>query len=91
MSDQSNMVNEVISRLKQERDELKLKMHLANMDAKDEYDRVSGKVDELADQYEPVRNAVDETAGNVFSALGLAADELLVGYHRVRKAISEQK
>ena len=91
MSEQQSALNEAISKLKQERDELKLKMHLASMDAKDEYDRISGKVDELSDQYDPVKDAVEEAAGNVFSALGMVADELKVGFHRVRKAVSEKE
>ncbi len=90
MSDQKTLLEELISRLKQERDELKLQMHLANMDAKDEYNRLSDKCDELNNQYEPVKDAVEETTANIFSALGLAADELKVGFDRVRKAISDQ-
>ena len=90
MSDQQNALGELITRLKQERDALKVKMHLASMDAKDEYNRISGKVDELTNQYEPVKDAVEETAENVFSALGLAAGELKAGYERIRKAIAEQ-
>lgn len=89
MSEQKNSLEELISGLKQERDELKLKMHLAGMDAKDEYDRISDKIDELATQYEPVSDAVEETAGNIWSALSMAAGELKAGYQRVRKAIDE--
>ena len=91
MSEQRNALDEVISKLKQERDELKLQMHLASMDAKDEYERVSGKVDELTDQYDPVKDAVEESADNVFSALGLVADELKAGFERVRKSLSEDQ
>ncbi|MCA9141033.1 MAG: hypothetical protein KDB00_29890 [Planctomycetales bacterium] len=91
MSDIRSALSEVISKLKQERDELKLQMHLASMDAKDEYDRISDKVDQLTAQYEPMTDAVEDAADNVFSALGLAADELKIGYQRVRKAISEQR
>ncbi len=90
MSDSKSSLEELISKLKQERDELNLQMHLASMDAKDEYDRLSGKIDELSDQYEPVRDALEETAGNIWSALGLAAGELKAGFDRVRKAIDEQ-
>lgn len=90
MSEQSNALEEIIKKLKQERDELKVKMHLASMDAKDDYDRISGKVDQLTDQYEPVKDAVEETAENVFSALGLVADELKEGFQRVRKSITEE-
>jgi chromosome segregation ATPase len=90
MSTQRNTLEDVIGKLKQERDELQVKMHLASMDAKDEYERLSGKCDELADQYEPVKDAVEETAENVFSALGMVAGELKVGFQRVRKAIKEE-
>ncbi len=91
MSEHSSRLDDLITSLKQERDELKLQMHLASMEAKDEYERVSGKVDELTDQYEPVKNAVEETAENVFAALGLVADELKFGFQRVRKTITEEK
>ena len=91
MSEQRNALDEVISKLKQERDELQLQMHLASMDAKDEYERLSGKCDDLTDQYEPVKDAVEDTAENIFAALGMVADELKVGFQRVRKAITEEK
>ncbi len=90
MSDQRSAVEALIKALKQERDELKLKMHLASMDAKSEYDRLSAKIDELNGQYEPVSSAVGETADNVFAALKLAGEEMKSGFHRVRKAIREQ-
>ena len=90
MSEKSAL-DDVISTLKQERDELKLQMHLASMDAKDDYDRISDKVDQLSDHYEPIKDAVEESADNVITALGMVADELKVGFQRVRKAISEEK
>jgi hypothetical protein len=91
MSDKSSALDEVIRKLKQERDELALQIHLAGMEAKDDYDRISGKVDELTDQFEPVKDAMEESAENVLAALGLAAEELKVGFKKVRKAITEEK
>ena len=91
MSDQSSALDDLINKLKQERDELKLQVHLASMDAKDEYNRISDKVDQLSAQYDPVKDAVEETAENVFSALGMVADELKAGFQRVRKAVSEEQ
>ena len=87
MTDKKSTLEDVIGKLKQERDELKLQMHLASMDAKDEYDRIAGKIDELNDQFEPVKDALEETAGNIWSALELAGSELLAGIGRVRKAV----
>jgi hypothetical protein len=91
MSDQRSALQEVITKLKQERDELALKMHLAGMEAKDEYERISGKVDQLTDQFEPVKSVMEESAENLLAALGLAAGELKVGFQRLRKAIREQE
>ena len=91
MSDDKSSLDKLVSELKQQRDELRLQMHLASMEARDEYERLSGKYDELSDQYEPVSNAVEETAENLLSALSLAAGELKVGFQRVRKALSEQE
>ena len=89
MSDEKSSLESLVSELKQQRDELKLQMHLASMEAKDEYERLSSKCDELSDQYEPVSKAVEETADNLISALNLAAGELKVGFQRVRKALTE--
>ncbi len=91
MSDEKSSLDKLVSELKQQRDELRLQMHLASMEAKDEYERLSGKYDELSDQYEPVSNAVEETAENLLSALSLAAGELKVGFQRVHKALTESK
>lgn len=69
MADRNEQLAELISTLKQHRDELKVKLHLAGMDAREEYDRLSRNIDELTDQYEPVRKAAMETGSNVISAL----------------------
>ena len=90
MSTQRTALEELITSLKQERDELKLKIHLAGMEGKEEYERLSGKIDELTDQYEPVKDALQESASNVLSAFLLAAGEMKNGFHRVRKAITEE-
>jgi chromosome segregation ATPase len=91
VSETKSSLEQLISILKQERDELKLKMHLAEMDAKDEYERLSGNFDELTNQFEPLNSAVEESADNVFAALKLAAEEMKNGFHRIRKSMSEDK
>ena len=90
MSGKRTSLEALISSLRQERDELRLKMHLAGMEAKEEYDRLSGKIDELIAEYEPVKSAVTETADNVFAAFMLAAGEMKHGFLRVRRAIADE-
>jgi len=89
MSETGKKLDDLVSTVKKERDELKLQIHLASMDAKDEYERLSGKCDQLAEEYQPLTDAVGKTADNLMSALGMVADELKIGFQRVRKAIDE--
>ena len=90
MPETGKKLDDLVSTVKKERDELKLQIHLASMDAKDEYERLSGKCDQLAEEYQPVTDAVGKTADNLMSALGMVADELKFGFQRVRKAINEK-
>lgn len=90
MSEDRGALESLISTLKQERDALKLKVHLAEMEAKDEFERLSGKIDELSTQYDPVKQAVSESADSVIAALSLAAGEMKNGFQRVKDAIKDQ-
>ena len=78
---------ELISKLKQQRDELALQIHLGKEEAKDELEALTGRLDELTRDYEPLKGAVEETASNVFDALKLVAGEIEDGFQRVRKAL----
>jgi hypothetical protein len=86
MSEKSSL-EELISTLKQQRDELRVKMHLASAEAKQEYERLSDRINELMAQYEPTKDAATESAGKVFSALKLAGEEMLNGFNRIRKTL----
>ena len=86
MSDR-DQIAELISSLKQQRDELAVQIHLGQQEAKDEWEKITTKLDELTKEYEPLKDAVDETAGNVFEALKLVAGEVQEGFQRIRKTL----
>ncbi len=90
-SESKPLLDQLIEDLKQQRDELQVQMHLAQMDAKDEFGRLKQKLKDLEFQYEPVSDAVEESTSNVFAALQLAGEEMLHGFHRVRKAILDSE
>ena len=71
---------ELISSLKQQRDELALKIHLGKVEAKEEWDKVTAKLDELTKDYDPVKDAVEESASNVLEAMKLVAGEVAQGF-----------
>lgn len=78
---------EVISTLKQQRDELALKIHLATAEAKQEWDKLEEQFREVSASYDPARQATAETAENVGGALRQVAREIKDGYNRIRKSL----
>jgi len=80
--------DDVVARLKQERDELALKMHLGKKEAADEWEKLEGKWHEVTAKTGPaVKDATDETTVGVGLALELAAEELKKGYEKIRKLL----
>jgi hypothetical protein len=80
--------DDVLAKLKQERDELALKMHLGKKEAAAEWEKLEAKWHEIkTHKVPPVKQAADETVGGVGLALELAADELKKGYEKIRKLL----
>ena len=80
--------NEVVAKLKQERDELALKIHLGKKDAAAEWEKLEAKWKEIqATKVPPMKEAAKETAQGLGAALELAADELKKGYAKIRKLL----
>jgi len=87
MSTDKTALEQLIAGLKQQRDELALKIHLGKTEAKQEWERVEEKLRKLTAEYKPVVDAVEETGEGVVSALRLAAQEVKSGLERVRKLL----
>jgi len=80
--------DDVLAKLKQERDELALKMHLGKKEAAAEWERLEAKWHEVkARTMAPVKDADDESTVGVGLALELAAEELKKGYERIRNLL----
>ncbi|MCA9102648.1 MAG: hypothetical protein R3C10_21570 [Pirellulales bacterium] len=87
MSETRKQLDELISSLKQQRDEIAVKAHLSKQEARDEWDRLTARLDDVLREYEPAKQAAESTAENVWVALKLAAAELKAGFERVRKSL----
>lgn len=87
MPHEKNPLQELISTLKQERDSLALKMHLAKAEVKEEWNRLERKWDELAARYEPLKSATGQAAENVLASLKLVAEEIADGFKRIREKL----
>ncbi len=80
-------VKKLIQKLKQERDELALQMHLGKEELKDEWDAVQHRLDQLVHRFEPLNQAVAETSEDVWASLKLVGEEVWAGFQRIRKSI----
>lgn len=76
--------DDLVADLKQKRDELRLKMHLASKEAQDEWEELEEKMQEFSS-----RAQLGKTGEGVGDALGKLGQELKLGYKRLRSAIKE--
>ena len=87
MSEKRERFEEMVSSLKKMRDELKVQIHLGKAEAKDEWEKLEAKWQELKAQGKTVAEAMDESAKDVASALELVGGELKAGYERIKKLL----
>ena len=80
--------DDAIAKLKRERDEIALKMHLGRKDLESEWQQLEAKWTQLkAVKGPPLKEAAAETAKGLGSAMEQAADELKKGYEKIRKLL----
>ncbi len=84
---QKTLVANIIRDLKQERDELKLQVHLGKKELQDEWQELDGKLDALNQRYAPLKEAAGETADDVWESVKLVGSELLQGFKRIRNSL----
>ncbi len=87
MANQTTSYNEMVNKIKQMRDEIELKIHLAAADVKDEWDEVEKKFDHVRGRAERVAEAAEDAAENVGEAIELAAAEVRQGYERIKNLL----
>ena len=89
MGDILDFSEDLIEDLKTERDILKVQMHLAKAEAKDEWARLEKKWDKIAAESKKLGEVVQETASEAKVDLKILADDLLAGYKKMRKSLED--
>ena len=80
-------LEKVLKELKTERDDLKVQLHLLNMDAKEEWNELENKYENFKAKASIVAEATEDSAGEVVEALKLVGEELHEGYKRIRRSM----
>ena len=87
MTDERSDFDRLVDELETQRDELLLKVHLAKAEAKDEWEELESRWQNLQERLPEVRNAASESADNIGAALGLVAEEIGKAYKRLRDTL----
>jgi predicted nuclease with TOPRIM domain len=87
MADAMERITKAAEQLKQQRDELRVKLHLGKAEAKDEWTRLEKQWEEVKPKLDTVREEAGKTAESVGTALSLALEELKNGYERLRNRL----
>lgn len=74
----------MVADMKQKRDELRLQMHLASKEAKDEWEELEEKMEKFS-----AKAKLDDTGEGVGKALSQLGHELKQGYERLWKAVKD--
>lgn len=91
MSDVEDKVEGLFEELKQKRDELRVQMHLASKELKDEWDELEDKMEEFSGKAKQFADdaKLRETGSGLGDALGKLGHEIKLGYERIRDAIKD--
>ena len=87
MNDAREEIEKLLQKLGQERDELRVKLNLAKLEARDEWDRLEQKWEHLRARAPEMRQNVSETATEVAAAARTLMDDIRKGYERIRKTL----
>ena len=84
-------LQDLVAELKQKRDELRVQVHLASRDIKDEWEELEEKMEQFTGKAKQLAGeaGLKETGEGIGQALGQLGHELKLGYARVRDALQE--
>ncbi len=77
-------IDNMIEALKQRRDELRVQMHLASKEARDEWEELEEKMQDFTE-----KARLRETSQGLGKALSQVGEELKSGYDRIRQALKD--
>ena len=87
MPDAKERLKSVLTQLETERDELKLKLGLAKLEARQEWEALEGKMDTLRGRMKVIGGEAKEASSDVATAAEVLAGEIKEGFSKIRKLI----
>jgi len=85
MNDIEKRIDEVVRELKQERDELRLKLELAKLETSDEWVKLEAKLTKLEAKTKEVGGATADVSQDVAAAAKLLGEEIRDGFKKIAR------
>jgi|TARA_B110000908_G_scaffold31542_1_gene37511 hypothetical protein len=80
-------IKNTLDLVKMQRDELNVRIHLANMEVRDEWEDLERKWEEFTAKCHHLQQEVDPVVEDIHSATSLLGSELAAGYRKIKKAL----
>ena len=87
MSDIKERIDKLVEDLQEERDELRVKIHLAKLEASDEWQDIEKKLGKLKTKANGVGEATAESSKEIGAALKLLGEEIRDGFKRIGRRL----
>lgn len=87
MTDVRKRIDELLKELRHERDQLRVKMNLAKLEARDEWEAIEKKITKLEAKARDVGGATAEASKDVGAAAGLLGDEIRKGFKAIARKL----
>lgn len=87
MADIDEKLEKMGAELRQARDELRVQMHLAKADARDEWADLEKKWDDFEDKWDKVEDVAEDAGKDIGRALSALGEEIKAGYAKIRDAM----
>ncbi|MCK4842927.1 MAG: hypothetical protein KAT04_13785 [Methylococcales bacterium] len=81
--------NDLTDALKQQRDEIEVQIHLASMDAKEEWHKAEKSWGHFTDALGVISDDTKETSAELIKTTKVIGDELKETYNRISKRLSK--
>jgi len=87
MAEGEGRFDSMMRKLEVERDELRVKLNLAKLEARDEWDDLERKMESLKGRMKVLKDEAKEASSDVGDAFDLLADEIKDGFSKLRKLL----
>jgi len=87
MAEEKMDLQRLVDELKEQRDELRVRLHLAKAEARDEFEKLEKRWEHARGRLAVIGREAGEASKDVGDAARLVLDEIKTGYQRIRKLI----